>query len=86
MSKFSNCLCGSEPSSSTGLQLSGSGATLDVHTCCCSIDTLHQQPDTANGTVFVLLEDETGVVQVIVWNRLWERQHKQLLESRLLAV
>jgi error-prone DNA polymerase len=31
----------------------------------CGIVTLRQQPDTANGTIFISLEDETGVVQVI---------------------
>jgi error-prone DNA polymerase len=30
----------------------------------CGIVTLRQQPETANGTVFISLEDETGVVQV----------------------
>ncbi len=52
----------------------------------CGIVTLRQQPDTANGTIFVSLEDETGVVQVIVWKSLREQQRKVLLGSRLLAV
>jgi error-prone DNA polymerase len=52
----------------------------------CGIVTLRQQPDTANGTIFVSLEDETGTVQVIVWKRLREKQRKALLHSRLLAV
>jgi error-prone DNA polymerase len=52
----------------------------------CGIVTLRQQPDTAGGVVFVSLEDETGVVQVIVWRALRERQRKELLASRLLAV
>ena len=38
------------------------------------IVTLRQQPETANGTIFISLEDETGVVQVIVWKSLRERQ------------
>ena len=53
---------------------------------CCGIVTLRQQPQTASGTVFVSLEDETGVVQVIVWKRLREAQRQVLLGSRLLAV
>ncbi len=53
---------------------------------CGGIVTLTQQPDTANGTIFVSLEDETGVVQVIVWKSLREQQRKALLGSRLLAV
>jgi error-prone DNA polymerase len=39
----------------------------------CGIVTLRQQPDTANGTIFVSLEDET-VVQVIYWRRVRENQ------------
>jgi error-prone DNA polymerase len=52
----------------------------------CGIVTLRQQPSTANGTIFITLEDETGVVQVIVWKSLREQQRAPLLESRLLAV
>jgi error-prone DNA polymerase len=52
----------------------------------CGIVTLRQQPETANGTVFISLEDETGVVQVICWKSLREAQRKELLSSRLLAV
>lgn len=53
---------------------------------CCGIVTLRQQPETAKGVIFVSLEDETGVVQVIVWKHVRERQRQELLRSRLLAV
>ncbi|CAN5281026.1 error-prone DNA polymerase [soil metagenome] len=52
----------------------------------CGIVTLRQQPETAKGVVFVSLEDETGNVQVIVWPSLKEKQRKELLRSRLMAV
>jgi error-prone DNA polymerase len=52
----------------------------------CGIVTGRQQPETAHGVVFVTLEDETGVVQVIVWKALRERQSRALGRSRLLAV
>ena len=52
----------------------------------CGIVTLRQQPETAKGTTFVSLEDETGVVQVICWKGLRQRQRAVLLRSRLLAV
>ena len=52
----------------------------------CGIVTLRQQPDTANGTIFLSLEDETGATQVIVWKSLRERQRGPLLKARLLAV
>lgn len=45
-----------------------------------------QRPGTASGVVFVTLEDETGVVNVVVWGRLAERHRRVLLESQLLAV
>ncbi|MCG2592927.1 error-prone DNA polymerase [Ramlibacter sp. XY19] len=52
----------------------------------CGIVTVRQQPGTANGTIFVTLEDETGPVNVIVWPRVRETQREPLLRSRLLAV
>ncbi len=50
------------------------------------IVTLRQQPPTAKGTVFVTLEDEHGVTQVIVWRDVREAQRQVLLGARLLAV
>lgn len=52
----------------------------------CGIVTVRQRPGTANGTVFVSLEDETGSINVIVWPSLVEKQRKVLLGSSLLAV
>jgi error-prone DNA polymerase len=52
----------------------------------CGIVTVRQQPQTANGTIFVTLEDETGPVNVIVWKSVREQQRGELLKSRLLAV
>ena len=52
----------------------------------CGIVTLRQQPQTANGTIFVSLEDEDGSIQVIAWKQLRERQRDVLLASRLLGV
>jgi error-prone DNA polymerase len=48
--------------------------------------TCRQRPATASGVIFVTLEDETGHVNLIVWNDLAERQRKELLGSRLLSV
>ncbi len=52
----------------------------------CGLVTVRQRPATAKGTVFVTLEDETGVVNVIVWPALVESQRRELLQSSLLAV
>jgi len=53
---------------------------------CCGIVTGRQRPGTAKGVVFVSLEDETGAIQVVVWNKVGERQRNELLRSKLLAV
>jgi error-prone DNA polymerase len=45
-----------------------------------------QRPDTASGVIFVTLEDETGIVNVVVWHDLAGRQRRELLGSRLLGV
>jgi error-prone DNA polymerase len=52
----------------------------------CGIVTVRQQPQTAHGTIFVTLEDETGPVNVIVWKHVREQQRDALLQSKLLAV
>jgi error-prone DNA polymerase len=52
----------------------------------CGIVTVRQQPQTANGTIFVTLEDESGPVNVIVWKHVREQQREALLRARLLAV
>ena len=52
----------------------------------CGIVTMRQRPPTAKGVMFVTLEDETGIVNVIVWKDLVEAQRGPLLKSKLLAV
>lgn len=47
---------------------------------------MRQQPGTAKGVVFLTMEDETGVVNVIVWRNVRDRYREALLRSRLLAV
>jgi len=45
-----------------------------------------QRPDTVSGVIFVTLEDETGMINVVVWRDVAERQRRALLGSQLLAV
>ena len=47
---------------------------------------MRQRPGTANGVVFVTLEDETGVANLVLWPKLIEQQRRPALASRLLAV
>jgi error-prone DNA polymerase len=48
--------------------------------------THRQRPETAKGTIFVTLEDETGAVNIIVWPRVAEAQRQPLVGARLLTV
>lgn len=45
-----------------------------------------QRPQTASGVIFVTLEDEFGMVNVVVWRDLAERQRRPLIQSQLLRV
>ncbi len=57
-----------------------------THTRACGLITMRQRPMTANGTIFLTLEDETGHVNVVIWQRLWERQRSIILNATLIAV
>ncbi len=52
----------------------------------CGIVTVRQMPQTAKGTLFISLEDETGSVQVIVWPDVYAAYRSTILGARLLAV
>ncbi|KAB8168476.1 DNA polymerase III subunit alpha [Lysobacter maris] len=47
---------------------------------------MRQRPQTASGVTFVTLEDEDGMVNAVVWHHVAERQHRVLVDSRLLAI
>jgi error-prone DNA polymerase len=52
----------------------------------CGLVTVRQRPGTANGVLFLTLEDETGNVNVIVWQSVFEKQRKEALGASLLGV
>lgn len=45
-----------------------------------------QRPQTASGVIFVTLEDEFGMVNVVVWHDLAERQRRVLVQSQMLRI
>ncbi|RRV26538.1 error-prone DNA polymerase [Pseudomonas sp. s199] len=45
-----------------------------------------QKPGTASGVIFLTLEDEFGMVNVVVWKDLGERQRRVLVDSQLLRI
>ncbi len=50
------------------------------------IVTCRQRPGTASGVMFVTLEDETGIINVVLWNQLIQKYRREALGARLLTV
>jgi error-prone DNA polymerase len=48
--------------------------------------TMRQRPQTASGVTFITLEDEDGLVNAVVWQHVAERQRREFLESKLMAI
>ena len=47
---------------------------------------IRQRPGSAKGVVFVTIEDETGIANLIVWPHKMERYRRQVLGAHLLGV
>jgi error-prone DNA polymerase len=48
--------------------------------------TIRQQPGSANGVIFMTIEDETAIANIIVWSRTFERFRPVILGARYVAV
>jgi error-prone DNA polymerase len=69
---------------STALELKGYGNGKLVRTS--GLVTMRQRPGTAKGTMFITLEDETGVINVILWKDVQERDRPAILQASLMTV
>ena len=47
---------------------------------------IRQRPGSAKGVCFITLEDETGVVNLVIWPDVMERQRKVIMAARLMEV
>ncbi|MCJ2143447.1 error-prone DNA polymerase [Methylobacterium sp. E-066] len=47
---------------------------------------IRQRPGTAKGVVFLTLEDETGIANVIIWKTVFEANRRAAMQARFLAV
>ncbi|HSI41884.1 MAG TPA: error-prone DNA polymerase [Xanthobacteraceae bacterium] len=47
---------------------------------------VRQRPGSSKGVVFVTLEDETGIANIVVWPKLAERFRRELMGARLMLV
>jgi error-prone DNA polymerase len=46
---------------------------------------VRQRPGTATGVIFITIEDETGIANLIVWSSLFERQRRIVLSASMLG-
>jgi error-prone DNA polymerase len=53
---------------------------------CAGIVLVRQRPGSAKGVVFMTLEDETGIANIVVWPNVMERFRKEVMGSRLILV
>jgi error-prone DNA polymerase len=64
------------------LRTTSSGAWVKIS----GLVTCRQRPGSANGVVFLTIEDESAVANVIIWQKVFERVRPAVLGARLVAV
>ncbi len=47
---------------------------------------VRQRPGTAKNVTFMTIEDETGIVNAVIWSRIYEEQRRLILTARMVAI
>jgi error-prone DNA polymerase len=53
---------------------------------CAGVVLVRQRPGSAKGVVFMTLEDETSIANIVVWPKVMERYRKEVMGARLVLV
>src|SRR4029078_86168 len=53
---------------------------------CAGVVLVRQRPGSAKGVVFMTLEDETGIANIVVWPKVMEKYREEVIGARLLLV
>ncbi|MBR1148408.1 error-prone DNA polymerase [Bradyrhizobium sp. AUGA SZCCT0431] len=56
------------------------------HVRCAGVVLVRQRPGSAKGVVFMTLEDETGIANIVVWPAVMEKYRKEVMGARLILV
>jgi error-prone DNA polymerase len=56
------------------------------HVAVSGLVTIRQRPGSANGVIFMTIEDETAIANIIVWPKTFERFRPVILGARYVAV
>ena len=54
--------------------------------CVAGLVLVRQRPGTAKGVIFITLEDEFGICNVIVWQKIYQTYRRAVISGRLLRV
>ena len=47
---------------------------------------VRQRPGSAEGVIFMTIEDETGIANIVIWPKLYEKQRRIILSASMIAV
>jgi error-prone DNA polymerase len=53
---------------------------------CAGVVLVRQRPGSAKGVVFMTLEDETGIANIVVWPKVMEKFRKEVMGARLILI
>ena len=53
---------------------------------CAGVVLVRQRPGSAKGVVFLTIEDETGIANIVVWPKAMERFRKEVMGARLVLI
>jgi error-prone DNA polymerase len=56
------------------------------YTRCAGVVLVRQRPGTAKGTVFMTIEDETGIANIVVWPKKMDQYRKEVMGARLILI
>jgi error-prone DNA polymerase len=82
MSFLRDRVMASRISSCAGLRSLRDGSRVSV----AGVVLVRQRPGSAQGVVFMTIEDETGVANSVIWPKVLERMHKVVMGARLVVV
>jgi DNA polymerase III alpha subunit len=54
--------------------------------CVAGLVLVRQRPGTAKGVIFLTLEDETGISNIVVWKNVYQQFRRAVVSGRLLRV
>jgi error-prone DNA polymerase len=55
------------------------------HVIVAGLVLVRQRPGTATGVIFITIEDETGIANLVVWSSLFEKQRRIVLSASMLG-